>query len=183
MKFFRRPKPSPAGSRTAMVEFHEAFRDALNGLHPGWSLATDGIAGPGGAVVRLGQRHSSESEGHVDVQFVLDGSVSQPVELWDCLSGLGSTAVERARFAARLWAQTTAGVLLELKYSQRGEFADHYHGSDSGGFSGWHVIAGAIVGFGNGDSAQDLQQWWLHNPVLPTWRATPGAASSSSRRS
>ncbi len=102
------------------------------------------------------------------MQFVLDEASSRRIELWDCVAGLGATHLDRARFAARLWGQTTAGALLELKYSRRGEFADHYHSSDVGGLSGWHAIAGAIVGFGQGASPSKLQQWWLSNPVLPT---------------
>ncbi len=147
---------------------YEAFRETLNMLRPGWVTRGDAIVGPGGAAVRLTQRHESRSEGHVDIQFVLDDASPRRIELWDCVAGLGATHLDRARFAARLWGQTTAGALLELKYSLRGEFADHYHAGDTGGFSGWHSIAGAIVGFGKGESPSKLQQWWLDNPVLPT---------------
>ena len=147
---------------------YEAFRDALNTLRPGWELTRDGIAGPGGAVVRLAQRHESPSEGHVDVQFVLDDSSPRRAGLWDCVVGFGPTPADRARFAAHLWSQTTAGALLELKYSLRGEFAGHYRGDDPGGFSGWHIICGSIMGFGEGDSPSKLQQWWLDNSVLPS---------------
>jgi len=147
---------------------YEAFQGVLNALHPGWSVTSDGLVGPGGAAVRLAQRHESSSVGHLDVQFVLDDSAARPTELWDCVAGLGATPADRARFAAGLWGQTTAGALLELKYSLRGQFADHYRGDDAGGFTGWHAIAGAIIGFGKGDSPHRLQQWWLDNPVLPT---------------
>jgi hypothetical protein len=108
------------------------------------------------------------SEGHVDVLFVLDEVAERRVALWDCVTGYGATPASRAQFAAGLWAQTTAVALLELKYSRRGQFADHYRGNDAGGFPGWHSIAGAIMGFGKGDSASKLQQWWLGNPILPT---------------
>lgn len=89
------------------------------------------------------------------------------MELWDCLVGYGSSPRERAQFAAHLWANTTAGAWLELAYSLRGQFADHYRGDDAGGFPGWHAVGGAILGFGGGDTASQLQQWWLNNPVLP----------------
>lgn len=145
----------------------EAFRDVLNMLRAGWVITGDAIVGPESAAVRLTQRHESRSEGHVDVQFVLDDTAARRIELWDCVAGIGISHSDRARFAAHLWGQTTAGALLELKYSLQGEFADHYHGADTGGFSGWHAIAGAIIGFGNGEAPVKLQQWWLSNPVLP----------------
>lgn len=146
---------------------YEAFREVLNALQPGWVMTGDAISGPGGAVVRLGERHRSEAEGHVDVQFVVDDGSPRPIELWDCVAGYGDTHADRAQFATHVWRQTTAGVLLELKYSIRGEFADHYHGADADGFAGWHTIHGGIVGFGSTDSASKLQQWWLNNPLLP----------------
>jgi len=147
---------------------YEVFRESLNTLRPGWTISGDAIVGADGALVRLTQRHPSRSEGHVDIQFVIDDASLGHIELWDCVAGLGSTHLDRARFAAHLWSQTTAGALLELKYSLRGEFADHYHGGDPGGFSGWHAIAGALVGFGEGETPSRLQRWWLDNPVLPT---------------
>ena len=146
---------------------YEAFLEVLNALRPGWVMTGDAISGPGGAVVRLGESHQSEVEGHVDVQFVLDDTSPRRFELWDCVAGYGETPGDRAQFAAYVWGQTTAGVLLEVKYSLTGEFADHYHGDDTDGFSGWHTIHGGIVGFGDADSANKLQQWWLNNPLLP----------------
>src|SRR5262245_38046336 len=107
---------------------YEAFRDALNALKPGWVITERGIVGPGGALVRLGQRHEVESDGHVDVDFELDEADPGGTQLWDCVCGFGVTPTDKARSAAHLWSQTTAGALLEFKYSQRGEFADHYRG-------------------------------------------------------
>jgi hypothetical protein len=104
----------------------------------------------------------------VDVEFVLDDRAGRKVGLWDCVSGFGATPAERAQNAAHLWAGTTAPALLELKYSRRGEFADHYRGHEPDGFPGWHVICGAVMGFGHGDSPQKLQDWWLKNPFLST---------------
>jgi hypothetical protein len=146
---------------------YERFRDALNALKPGWEITERGIVGPDKALVRFEQRHTSTSEGHLDVQFVLEGESSIGPQLWDCVVGFGATPVERAESAAHLWSQTTAGALLEFKYSLRGEFADHYRGTEPEGFRGWHVICGPILGYGQGDSAEQLQRWWLENPMLP----------------
>ena len=108
---------------------YDAFRDELNALKPGWVMGEECLEGPEGAVVRLGQHHESESDGHVDILFELDGASRVRSTLWDCVCGFGATPAEKARSAAHLWAQTTAGALLELKYSRRGEFADHFRGN------------------------------------------------------
>jgi hypothetical protein len=157
-------------SRALMIDNSAAYQalcEALNALKQGWRITENGIIGPDHAMVRLGQRHPSSSDGHLDIQFVLHDGPGEKAELWDCVSGFGSTPVERAQTAAHLWARTTLPALLELKYSRRGEFADHYHGNESDGFTGWHVISGAIMGFGHGDSPHRLQEWWLANPLLP----------------
>ena len=151
---------------------HEAFCGALNSLKQGWRVTEAGLVGPDHALVRLNRRHSSDSDGHLDVEFVPDDRAAGRVGLWDCVAEFGVTAGERARNAAHLWAQTTAPALLEFKYSQRGEFADHYHGHEKDGFAGWHVICGAIMGFGHSESPQRLQDWWLKNPLLPRLAAT-----------
>jgi hypothetical protein len=147
---------------------YPAFRDALNALKPGWTVTERGLAGPGGAFVILGQRHGSEDDAHVDVQFQLDESNPQGPQLWDCVSGFGATPADKARAAAHIWSQTSGMALLEFKYSRCGEFADHYLGADRGGLQGWHVICGAILGYGSGESPTRLQRWMLDNPVLPS---------------
>jgi len=147
---------------------YEAFGHALNALKPGWVVTENGLVGPGGARVVLAQRHDVSNDGHVDVHFEPDQSMPLLSPLWDCVSGFGATPEDKARSAAHMWSQTTAGAMLEFKYSRRGEFADHYHGADPHGFRGWHIISGAIIGFGKGDSPSLLQQWFLDNPVLPT---------------
>jgi hypothetical protein len=146
---------------------HEAFCAALNSLKQGWRVTGTGLTGPDHALVRLDQRHSSHGDGHLDVEFVLDDRAGRKAGLWDCVSGFGVTPAERVQSAAHLWARTTAPALLELKYSQCGEFADHYHGHEPDGFPSWHIICGPIMGFGHGDSPQTLQDWWLKNPFLP----------------
>jgi hypothetical protein len=119
-------------------------------------------------MVRLTEMHSSGLPGHVDVEFTLDHRAEHPISLWDCVTGFGNTAELRAECAAAMWGQTTAAALLELAYSRRGHFADHYRGSDKGGLAGWHCIAGPILGYGKGDSGNILQRWWVANPVLPS---------------
>lgn len=156
--------------------WYEAFREALEASKPGWRLTDQGLLGPAGATVRLAQRHPASSEGHVDVGFALGASSATPTVLWDCVAGFGATVEARARTAAQLWGQTTAGALLELACSQQGEFADHYRGDEEGGFPGWHIISGAVLGYGAGDSPGVLQQWWLEHPVLPAVAAALGGS-------
>jgi len=157
-------------SRALMVHdfaAYQAFCDALNALKPGWQVTEGGLTGPDHAVVRFGEKHPSRSDGHLDVQFVPDDRSGQKSALWDCVSGFGATPLARAQTAAHLWANTTAPALLEFKYSRRGDFADHYHGDEPRGFAGWHVICGAIMGFGHDDSPRKLQSWRRDNPLLP----------------
>lgn len=146
---------------------YPAFAAALDSLRPGWKLTQRGLVGSDGVQVVLSERHSVENDGHVDVEF----SVAQPtgprLTFIDCVSGFGPTPEARARFAARLWAQTTGAACLEFAHSRRGDFADHYSGSDPAGFTGWYAIAGAVIGFGHIESANALQGWWLSNSVLP----------------
>jgi hypothetical protein len=168
----QRHAPAPASKElwaeaAFEAEAYEAFCNALNALKPGWTKTERGLAGPVGALVRLGQRHDSTSGGHVDVLFEPDETKPLKTPLWDCVCGIGSSSAERARNAAYLWSQTSAAALFEFKYSQRGDFADHYRGADPGGFEGWHVISGPVMGYGKGDSADRLQKWYLSNPVLP----------------
>lgn len=143
-------------------DFAHGFCLALNELRAGWRVAGDEVVGPEGAIVRFGSRHPSSSEGHTDVEFRFDDATS----LWDCVNGFGSTPEDRVATAARVWARTTAGALLELKYSRRGEYADHYRGHEPGGFPGWHAIHSAVLGYGRGDSAERLQQWCQQQHLL-----------------
>jgi hypothetical protein len=146
---------------------HEQFRDALNALMDGWELSPTGIVGPEGALVRLHAHDAARDDGHVDVQFTFGSPDGAEVSLWDCVSGFGDSPVDRGRAAAHLWSLTTGTALLELQYSRRGEFADHYAATDEEGFQGWHLVHGGIIGFGQGDAARQLQQWWVENPFLP----------------
>jgi hypothetical protein len=156
---------------------YPAFVTALESLCPGWTQTPAAIVGPGGVRVTLTERHSLDNDEHVDAEVLVPSPRGDPVTFVDCVSGFGSTPQARARFAAHLWSQTTGAACLEFAYSLRGAFADHYRGSDPGSFTNWHVIAGAIIGFGNSENAGVLQQWWLSNPVLPS------VAAASSRLS
>lgn len=122
-----------------------ALRDQLNAMASGWELAPRGQVGPNRLLVRLGERHTSQSAGHVDIEVVLDESDLASPRLWDCLAGFGATPQDQADSVAYLWSQTTASAFLELKLSGRGAFAAHFRGVDRGGIPGWHVIAGALL--------------------------------------
>ena len=63
---------------------YDEFSNALNALRPGWAVSGKEIVGPEGAVLRLTQRHESQSLGHYDVQFVLDNATPEPVEIGLC---------------------------------------------------------------------------------------------------
>lgn len=151
------------------IQFAAAFCDVLNGMMPGWKTEGDVIRGPHGAAIRFTDRHGNGSDEHVDVEFTFQDDNPDTLRLWDCVSGFGDSLPEYASSAAHLWGGTSAGALLELQYSQKGEFADHFHGHDPQGLRGWHCICSAVMGYGEGDSAQSLQGWWLsRHTVLPT---------------
>lgn len=146
--------------------FAAAFAPALNALLPGWVAREGSVYGPAGAVVRFSEEHDLGSEEHVDVEFILDANEPNSPRIWDCVSGLGNSLVDRARFAAHLWASACGVALLELKYSGRGQFADHYQADESEGLTGWHCICSALLGFGQGRSAEALVAWWTTHPVV-----------------
>lgn len=150
------------------LEFTEAFRGRLNALKPGWSISDQRIIGPEGAAVYFSEEHNGDFMGHVDVKFCFQDDNPSGLQLWDCVSGFGASLEDCASSAAALWAATSASALLELKYSRRGEFADHFHGRDPQGLTGWHCICGAVMGYGQGESGSLLQEWWLsRHSVLP----------------
>jgi hypothetical protein len=143
---------------------YKAFCDALNALKPGWAVTDRGLVGPDGALVLL---HGSINEGELHVMFEPDEAKLLQTPLWDWVVGFGTSLDQKAAAGAQLWSQTTATAFLELKYPSRGEFADHYRGSDPGGFEGWHVISSAVLPFGKGAQDDRLPQWYMQNPVLP----------------
>jgi len=149
-------------------EFAASFQDALNALKPGWNSRDGSIYGPDGAVIRFSERHNADSNGHVDVEFVINDQDPDSPRLLDCVSGFGNTISDYAASAARIWASTSGVALLELKYSRRGEYADHFRGHEAKGLIGWHCICSAVLGYGRGGSAEVLQDWWLkRQTVLP----------------
>ncbi len=151
-----------------IYQFAAAFQDALNALKPGWNSRDDAIYGPDGAVIHFSERHNADSNGHVDVEFVVNDRDPDSPRLWDCVSGFGPTISDCADSAAHIWASTSGGALLELKYSRQGKYADHFRGNDPQGLIGWHCICSAVLGYGLDDSADVLQEWWLERQtVLP----------------
>jgi hypothetical protein len=140
----------------------------LEELKPGWTIYGSSIVGPDGATVHLSRGLHSNSPGHIDVRFQLSALTGKHPGLWDCVTGFGETDEDIGRTAAHIWGSTTAPALFELQYSRRGEFADHYRGYESEGFSGWHSITGNIIGYGDEGHASHLQTWWINNPFLPT---------------
>ena len=159
------------------VPFDVAFAEALDAIKPGWRVDGEEVVGPDGVRLRFANRHPAASDGHVDVEFVLGEGRS----LWDCVAGFGESAVDKAQAAAHIWCSTSGGALLELKYSGRGEFADHYRGHESQGFAGWHAISGAIIGYGHGDAPDQLQRWWLAHPLLTRLSGVLGREVSEER--
>jgi len=155
------------------THFAEAFCQFLNDLLPGWSISDGVIRGPEDAAIRFSEEHPSSSEAHVDVEFSFQDSTGVDVRLWDCVSGFGETVADWAETAAHIWSNTTALALLELKYSRRGEYADHFHGDEPQGLTGWHCICSSVLGYGVGESGQLLQDWWLQNHTV-----LPGLASA-----
>lgn len=155
--------------------FPAAFRDALNAMCIGWRVRGDVIHGPAGTSVHFAERHESASPGHVDVEFRRRGRrrILPPfrrgpdLSLWDCVAGLGETMEERARFAAKVWSQSTGAACLELSLSLRGDFAIHLGSSDPHGFTGWHAIHSPILAYGKDTSPATLQAWCEAHPLLP----------------
>ncbi len=160
--------------------FAQAFRKALNDRRPGWELRGESLVGPDGLVLRFGERHHSTSPGHVDIEIIFDENKEDSVRLLDCAVGFGDSLSEQVRNCAHLWAATTGGCILELKYSRTGEFASHYDTKDPEGLVGWHAVCSDLIGYGTGDSAKKLQEWWVESKkVLPTLAPTLQAMSDS----
>lgn len=160
-------------SQTKSSQFAHAFCEALGDLMPGWSVEDEAVIGPEDAVIRFSEEHCADSEGHMDVSFSFRDSDPDGLRLWDCVSGFGETIADCASTAARLWIGTSAPALLELKYSRSGQFADHFHGQEPEGLTGWHCICGAVMGYGLGGSGAALQDWWIsRQSVLPAIAAS-----------
>lgn len=120
------------------------------------------VRGPGTTAVAV-REHPGEDggAGHVDLGFVLQlGRADAPV-VWDCAPGLGKTEEEKLANAVKMWATTTASVLVELA-DGRGVHADR---PDLPELPGWRAVQGpaAVFGFGN----EHLAAWLAEHRVLP----------------
>lgn len=152
----------------AIAQFAPAFCSELNKLKPGWTIQNDIIRGPEDAAVRFCTLHLVSSPGHADVEFSFQDGASDSLRLLDCVMGFGENIDECASSAAKIWGSTSAPALLELKYSRKGKYADHYFGHEPHGLKGWHSICSPIIGWGRGDGGKALQEWWLSTQqVLP----------------
>ncbi|HEY2515375.1 MAG TPA: DUF6348 family protein [Polyangiaceae bacterium] len=139
-----------------------ALLPELNAIAGKWFEEGDSLRDDN-ALVRVTNRHPG-GPGHIDVGFVLSSS-GGAFAVWDCVAGGQAEDEDAATFAARLWSQTTAPVLLELR-SQREDLATNSLGDPALGLSGWHSVHGPIVAYGSGDGAL-LQEWLLEHPVVP----------------
>ncbi len=147
-------------------EVTEAFATALESLRGGW-IVSDGVIALGGLRVEISCGAHSDNPRHLDVRCELAGAPPGHAGLSDCVVGFGDTHADVGRTAAHIWVSTTASAILELQFSRRGEFASHYHGSEPDGLSGWHVIHGGILGYGDAEHGRTLQRWWVEHPFLP----------------
>ncbi|WP_030233831.1 DUF6348 family protein [Streptomyces sp. NRRL S-350] len=118
------------------------------------------VRGPGTTAVAVREHPGDDGAGHVDLGFVLQlGRADAPV-VWDCAAGLGKTEEEKLANAVKMWATTTASVLVELAEGY-GTHADH---ADLPELPGWHAVQGpaAVFGFGN----EHLAGWLAENRLL-----------------
>lgn len=155
-------------SPESVALFANAFAAVLNGVKPGWQVEKDVIRGPEDAAVRFGAKHEASSPGHADVEFSLVDSDADTPRFWDCVVGPGKSMEACVENAAKIWGSTSAMALLELKYSRKGKYADHFMSHESTGLTGWHSICSPIIGWGQGDGGRALQEWWIRRQaVLP----------------
>ena len=165
------PAPQLARARQLVGE-------ALNHLSGRWTVDDELICGPGTVAVRVAELHGTAPR-HLDVGFVLDRQRADAPVIWDCAVGFGDTEEAILRRAVQTWATCTAPVVLEL-LTQKGRYADHYHGDDPEGFAGWHAIHGPWLGWGTGEGPDVLQRWAFDHSLLPVLR--PAIAPELDRR-
>lgn|GEM_PF-6696803 len=125
------------------------------------------VVGPGTTSLVIASHPDAvetEQSAHLDIGFALNRARADST-IWDCASGFGTTRSEAVDSAVDAWLQTTAPVVLEL-LTQDGTYADHYSSAECG-LAGRHAIHGAILGWGVGHGPDQLQRWWMANPVLP----------------
>ncbi|MFD7907336.1 DUF6348 family protein [Kitasatospora sp. NPDC059722] len=133
----------------------------MAGLGQVFTVDGEVVRGPGTTAVAVREHPGGDGAGHVDLGFVLHlGRADAPV-VWDCSAGLGKTEEEKLANAVKMWATTTASVLVELA-DGRGVYADR---ADHAELPGWHALQGpaAVFGFGN----ERLAAWLTEHRVLP----------------
>jgi hypothetical protein len=117
----------------------------------------DVLRGPGTLAVELLENHT-ESDGHLDLAFILHVDNPTPTTIFDCTAGYGPSAEDAWRQAVDTWADLTVATIVEL-LKPTSQYADHRHGNDPRGFPGWHMISAGWIGFGAGEQLGALAQW------------------------
>jgi hypothetical protein len=116
----------------------------------------------------------ARSHNHVDLGVVVTASDGTATTQWDCALGLAADELVAIGQAVQVWSVRTMPLFREL-FAQDGSFVDHYPAGDPDGIPGWHVIAGALIGWGAGDAPAALQRWALEHPLLPRLPSLPAA--------
>src|SRR5262245_9251549 len=91
----------------------KALVPELSMMTDGWHDTESELRGPSNVAVLVDSLHDG-GPGHIDIGFALNRVRPDAPVIWDCTSGGTEEDDAAAGFAARLWARTTAPVLLEL---------------------------------------------------------------------
>ena len=151
-----------------------AVADRLSEPHAPWRVDGGLVQGPGPLAVITGDQCGARSHNHVDLGVVVTASDGTATTQWDCAVGLAADELVAIGQAVQVWSARTMPVFREL-FAQDGSFAEHYPAGDPDGIPGWHVIAGAFIGWGSGDAPFALQRWALGHPLLPRLPSLPEA--------
>ncbi|MFY4719076.1 DUF6348 family protein [Streptomyces sp. LaBMicrA B280] len=130
-----------------------------------WEVAGDRVRGPGRVAVVLGHDHE-ESEGHVDLTFVLDTDRPEQTSLPDCVSGFGPPPEAKLERAARMRAATTGAAVLEM-LEQHGRHGAHFPAQDPDGFPAGTRSRAASSAGGAGPEHGSVQRWAADRALLP----------------
>jgi hypothetical protein len=152
--------------------------DRLNAIRFEWRAQGHTVVGPGTTAILAAERHV-EHPNHIDIGFVFNRNDPDSKTIWDCSTGWVADADLALVDAIDKWAGASAPVWLELM-TLKGDFAEHYEGSDEGGFPGWHAIHGPFIGWGRSPGLEDLLRWTtehhllsaLHDSVARSLKAT-----------
>ena len=141
-----------------------ALHAELAAFGPDWVDDGAQLVGPGGVAVLVATQHEA-GPGHVDLGFrIADGAFAGHV-FWDCVAGGSAGDEAAARFAATVWARSTAPAMMEL-VTRTGQYGDHCHGDPALGLARWHSIHGPILTYGQADTTA-LRAWCRDHPVIP----------------